>query len=97
LMQSERYVQHFRNFDWPWFMPTIDHYRNLLRETKFKNILVWEENADRYFATEEEIAKWIEQPSIVPLLRSITDDKDKKEFRDAVVARMLQETHRDNG
>ena len=97
VMRSERYDKYFHNFDWPWFMPTIDEYRNLLKETEFIGMRVWEENADRYFANEGEIVKWIEQPSIVPFLRSITDEKDKREFRDIIVARMLQETRRHNG
>jgi trans-aconitate 2-methyltransferase len=92
VIQSEPYAEYFWNFDWPWFMPTVEHYQDLIRRTEFREPKVWEENADRLFATQEEMTKWIEQPSIVPFLRSIVGEKAKREFTENVVTRMIQET-----
>jgi trans-aconitate methyltransferase len=93
--QNQSYVQYFHNFDWPWFMPTVEHYQDIIAKTKFRNVRVWEEKADRHF-TQEEIMKWIEQPCIIPFLRSITNDRTKKEFTEDVVTRTMRETRRDN-
>jgi len=96
VMQSQPYAQYFRNFDWPWFMPTVEHYQDLMRKTEFGDQRVWEENADRHFTTQEEITNWIEQPSIIPFLRNITNDRNKKEFTENVVTKMIHETRKDN-
>lgn len=96
VMHSERYAHHFHIFDWPWYMPTFDSYRSLLEKSRFKDIRVSAENADRYFATQEEMVRWIEQPSIVPFLKGLTAE-DKKAFRDSVVTKMIHVTRRENG
>ena len=96
VMHTARYAHYFDSFDWPWYMPTIDSYQLLLERSKFKDIRVSLENADRYFATQEEMVRWIEQPSIVPFLKGLTAD-DKRAFRDSVVAKMIHLTRRENG
>jgi trans-aconitate 2-methyltransferase len=95
-MRSPKYAEYFREFDWPWFMPTVEQYRDLMSRTEFKEHRVWEENVDRHFTTQEEMAKWIEQPSIIPFLRNIPDEQTKKEFTNHVVTRMVQETRKDD-
>lgn len=90
------YKKYFLSFKWPWFMPAVEEYKSLVASTDFKDIEVWYENADRYFATENEMIKWIDQPSIVPFLKLI-DNKNKKAFRDKVVGRMIHETKQPDG
>ncbi len=90
------YTGYFDEFDWPWFMPSVDQYRALLDETSFAEKKVWDENADRYFEGTEAMVKWIDQPSLVPFLAGVAGT-DKQRFRDAVVERMIEETVQDDG
>ena len=93
---EKEYLTYFRGFDWPWYMPAVDEYRELLGETDFSEKKVWNENADTYFESAETMTKWIEQPSLVPFLGYI-DGKDRQQFRDAVVERMIKETLQNEG
>ena len=61
-----------------------------------REVRVWGENADRFFADAGAMIRWIDQPSIVPLLAGIAE-KHKRQFRDYVVRRMLEETQRRDG
>jgi trans-aconitate 2-methyltransferase len=51
--------------------------------------------ADRYFADTKEMIKWIDQPSLVPLLPYVPE-KDKTAFREYVIKRMIEETRQDD-
>lgn len=96
VMGNEKFTAYFKEFNWPWYMPNIDEYKALLGQFPFKETKVWEENADRYFPEKEAMIKWIDQPSIVPVLKYV-DDKDKQEFRDIVVNQMINETIQSDG
>lgn len=96
VMAFEEYSRYFEEFDWPWYMPKIEEYRTIVAESDFKDAKIWGENADRYFANVEEITRWIDQPSIVPIIKFVEDGK-KQGFRDAVVERMIQRTTQDDG
>ena len=96
VMGNEKFADYFKEFDWPWYMPNIDEYKTLLGQFTFKETKVWEENADRYFPEKEAMIKWIDQPSIVPILKYVVD-KDKQEFRDTVVKQMIDETIQKDG
>jgi Trans-aconitate methyltransferase len=97
IAKDEEYNTHFKDFEWPWYMPTINQYKELANEvTVFKNINIYEENADRYFQNEEEIISWIDQPSIVPFI-SILPENMKQEFRNKVVKEMLERTKQKDG
>ena len=65
-IQSGKYETYFKNFEWPWFMPSKQEYEKLIDNKNFMEFEIWEENADRYFSNEEEMIRWIDQPSIVP-------------------------------
>ena len=41
--------------------------------------------------------KWIEQPSLVPFLKSISDKELKKNFKDEVEAEMIKRTKLEGG
>ncbi len=77
-------------------MPRIIDYEELANQQKFKELRCWEENADRYFKTKEDMVKWINQPSIVPFLKFLPKGK-QSEFRDEVVRRMVDKTIQPDG
>ncbi|MDR2887089.1 MAG: methyltransferase domain-containing protein, partial [Bacteroidales bacterium] len=73
VIKHEKYKKYFIAFEWPWYMPSVEEYREKILECNFSNIEIWEENADRYFDNQEEMSKWIEQPSIVPFIKLVSD------------------------
>jgi trans-aconitate 2-methyltransferase len=97
LIQEAEFQRYFHNFEWPWFMPGIEAYREIVVQIAFNEVRLWEENADRNFPDAAAITKWIDQPSLVPFLGQISDDKERQVFRDIVVARMLAETRTEQG
>ena len=96
MMGREEFTGHFGNFDWPWYMPAIGEYCKLVSELDFREAKVWGENADRFFPDVETMVRWIDQPSLVPFLKYVTEP-DKQDFRDAVVQRMIAVTRQDDG
>ena len=96
VMQTSQYMEYFRSFAWPWYMPDIQEYKSLVEKSQFSEATVWGENADRYFPNTEALVKWIDQPSIVPFLECVAEN-DKKAFRDTVVEKMTQDTIQENG
>jgi len=96
VMARPEYRPHFANFEWPWYMPEIEDYRSLLRESPFDRARVWGENADRAFPGAEALTGWIDQPSVVPFLQPLPAEA-KPRFRETVVQRMMARTRRPNG
>jgi len=95
-MAHERFEVRFAGFDWPWYMPSVDEYAALAEHSGLKNIRVWGGNADRYFPDRETMIKWIDQPSLVPLLPFLPE-QERAPFRDYVVKRMIEETLQEDG
>lgn len=87
----DEYKPYFTGFEWPWYMPQIEEYKKIVGSLPFSEIKVWGENADRTFPDEESIVGWVNQPSIVPFIKQIDDNK-KETFRNYVIERMLKET-----
>jgi len=96
VMAEKKYAEYFGDFEWPWYMPSVDEYEKIVMQFGFKEAKVWGENADRYFANAETMTKWIDQPSIVPFLKCV-EMSDKQPFRDAVVEQMVKETTQPDG
>ena len=96
IILSSDYDSFFKDFSWPWYMPPVDDYQNLLKGSKFQQVQVWEENADRYFPDEDAMIKWIDQPAIVPFIRYIPEEK-KNVFRQNVILEMVTLTKQNNG
>lgn len=92
----DEYKFYFKDFEWPWYMPNIDTYKEIIESFAFSEIKVWGENADREFPDKESIIGWINQPSIVPFLKYISEDK-KELFRNYVIEQMLNDTAQKNG
>ncbi|MBN2369181.1 MAG: methyltransferase domain-containing protein [Vicinamibacteria bacterium] len=95
MIRSE-YAACFAGFHWPWFMPAGREYEPLLHNAGFSDIVVKEENADRFFGSAQEMTAWIDQPSIVPFLRRLPADVAAR-LRDDVVRTMLSRTSRPDG
>lgn len=95
-MTEFRFKEFFENFLWPWYMPNIEKYKQLVTSAEFSEIEVWGENADRYFEDSTAMVRWIDQPSIVPFLKHIPESQ-KQVFRDYVVDQMIKETKQEDG
>jgi trans-aconitate methyltransferase len=95
-MAEPPYADHFAAFRWPWFMPTVGAYRELLERSDFASFDVWEENADRHFPDAGAMTRWIDQPCIVPFL-AVLPEALKRSFRDEVVADMIAATREPDG
>ncbi len=96
VMSHSAYSEYFQGFKWPWYMPTLGQYEELLGKHDFGECKVWEENADRCFKSKDEMIKWIDQPSIVPFLELLPDYKREK-FRNKVVSIMVGKTIQKDG
>lgn len=93
----KEYNSYFKDFQWPWFMPSIDKYKKLTHKMTFlKSLNVYEENADRYFQNEEDLIKWIDQPSLVPFM-NILPAEIKTSFRNIVIKKMIHKTQQKDG
>ena len=96
LMKEDMYKEYFQDFDWPWFMPDRAGYDTLISDGGFSSVYVEEENADRYFSDTDELARWIDQPCIVPFLQCIPAQK-KDRFRHDVIQAMIRRTKQPDG
>lgn len=90
------FKKYFADFQWPWYMPSVQEYRELIQRHRFREIKVWGENADRLFPDKETMIKWIEQPSLVPFLANVRRN-DRPAFQRFVIRRMIEETIREDG
>ncbi len=95
-MALPAYRSHFRDFQWPWFMPTVGEYQDLLHRSEFNAVRVWLENADQLFPDAEALIRWVDQPSLVPFLTHL-DEALRQAFRDFVVEQMVRETVQEDG
>jgi trans-aconitate 2-methyltransferase len=91
-----QFARFFSGFEWPWYMPSIEEYDLLAHRIPFAEIRVWDENADRYFADQETMIKWIDQPSLVPFMKLVTDEH-KEDFRQFVIEQMIRKTRQADG
>lgn len=95
-MTQPAFSPHFADFPWPWYMPVIDEYTTLVESSGLQETYVWAENADRFFADADAMIRWIDQRSIVPFLPRVPQEP-RKEFRDYVVRRMIEEARQSDG
>jgi trans-aconitate methyltransferase len=94
-IERDNFAAYFKEFVWPWYMPPIDEYRELVEKIGI-DVNIWGENADRYFPDTDALIGWIDQPSLVPFLVYV-EDKYKSSFRDFVIEEMIKETKQDDG
>ena len=88
--------EYFRDFEWPWYMPSIEEYKKLVKPFSLSEIKIWGEKADYLFPDSESIVGWINQPSIVPFLKLLPENQ-KELFRNFVIEQMLKNTAQENG
>ena len=96
VMMLEEYEKLFSGFNWPWYMPEPEEYKSLIKDNSFSEKKVWGENADRFFPDKEAMIGWVDQPSIVPFLKLLPEEK-KRVFRDLVIEQMLEATLQEDG
>jgi len=92
----DRFVAAFNGFEWPWYMPTVEAYSTLAKESGLHSVKVWSGIADRYFSDKETMIRWIDQPSIVPFLPRLTES-ERNPFRNYVVEHMVKRTLQPDG
>ena len=95
-MAESGFSRFFSDFSWPWYMPTIYEYTQMVNQSELKAAKVWGENADRYFPDTETMIAWVDQPSLVPFLACI-DESRKADFREYVIGEMIRETKQEDG
>jgi trans-aconitate methyltransferase len=96
LISSAEFSPYFTNFQWPWYMPGPAEYQDLISRFPYRSTRVWEQNADTFFGTADELTGWIDQPSIVPFLKHL-DQACRRRFRDRAVERMISLTRQPDG
>jgi trans-aconitate 2-methyltransferase len=96
VMTKPEFKPYLETFEWPWYMPDSAEYTSLVHSLSFREIKVWEENADRHFANKDTLIGWINQPSIVPFLHGLPAEI-QEEFRTAVIDKMVETTGCSNG
>lgn len=95
-MREDKYTDYFRDFEWPWYMPSKSDYQKLISNAAFSESEVTEEYVDRYFSSADEMIKWLGQPTIVPFLTVIPGSL-KERFRNEVIEKMLLKTLQPDG
>ena len=93
---EDKYIEFFKDFEMPWFMPPKSHYAELIANIGYSHFTITEVNRDRYFPTSDDIIKWIDQPSIVPFIECIPDTL-KGTFRKEIIEEMLERTCQPDG
>ena len=91
-----QFAPHFSAFEWPWYMPSVEEYERLVQRSPFPSASVSGENADRFFADQETMIKWIDQPSLVPFMKLLPEEY-KADFRQFVIEHMIQRTCQADG
>lgn len=95
-MARQEFAPYFAVFEWPWYMPAVQEYSELVESCGLVSTRVWGENADRFFPDEDTMIRWIDQPSLVPFLAQVPQQY-KEAFRTFVVRMMIQATKQDDG
>lgn len=96
VMNRNDFRDGFNGFEWPWYMPGIEEYTELVNRSPFREARVWGENADRYFPDENAMLGWIDHPAIVPFKQYLNPDL-AEEFHKIVADLMLEVTKQSDG
>ena len=95
-MAKAEFSRFFSDFSWPWYMPTVHEYTQLVNQSELMAVKVWGENADRYFPDTETMIGWLDQPSLVPFMACL-EESHRADFREYVIGEMIRETKQEDG
>ena len=95
-MQNPDYQDCFRDFEWPWYMPSLKDYTTLLNEFPFRELDIWEEPIDWHFPDKQALAGWASHPGIVPFLPFLPEEQ-REPFKNMAITSMQALTRTDNG
>lgn len=95
-MKEEEFSGYFRDFAWPWYMPSREEYESLMAPAGFSDVKILVENKDRYFADVKEMIRWLDQPCLVPFMNCLPNEK-KEGFRQAVIEGMIAKAMQPDG
>ena len=95
-MRLSSYAKYFSEFVWPWYMPNLTEYQDIISRSSFRDVQISEEHKERLFPSADSLIKWIDQPCLVPFLAAIGDE-NKREFREIVIDQMLHRTRQAQG
>jgi trans-aconitate methyltransferase len=95
-MSRDDFAPAFAEFEWPWYMPSVEEYSELVESCDLHGARVWGENADRFFPDVDTMIAWVDQPSLVPFLEFVPEQLSHR-FRELVVDRMVEETRQPDG
>jgi len=93
---EDKYMDFFKDFEFPWYMPSKKQYEELVQATGFSKFIITEVNKDRYFKNADEMIRWIDQPCIVPFIKCLPD-RLKDTFRKEVIEEMVCRTQQADG
>ena len=96
VMARPSYAPGFRDFEWPWYMPTPGAYRQLASRFPCRELQVYGENTDWFFPDAEAMIRWIDQPCLVPFLPWVAP-ANREAFRAEVIEQMVQSTRQPDG
>ena len=95
-ISEAKYKEYFKDYEWPWFMPTKEQYTEFISAVGFSSYTIRELNRDRYFSNASDIIGWVDQPCLVPFIRYIPCGL-KEAFRQEVIEEMLKTTRQPDG
>lgn len=100
VIDMPEFQKFFVDYECPWYMPGKNEYVLLAEGIGFKQFDVVYENVDgneyRHFTDTEEMIRWLDQPTLVPFLSYLPDDK-KECFRDKVIDIMVGKAKQPDG
>lgn len=96
VMEYPRFAPRFAGFAWPWYMPGAAHYEALLAAAGFAWWGVQHQVRDHRFPDTQALARWIDQPCLVPFLPCLPE-RERGAFRDNVVSEVVEQTMQGDG
>ncbi len=96
VMASEEFSGAFSDFEWPWYMPSVEAYEKLVGNSSFSSLRVWGENADRFFPDTQTMLGWVDHPAVIPF-KQYLDSETGSRFHEVVTKRMVEETRQTDG
>ncbi len=96
IMAERPYAEYFKEYEWPWFMPSKKQYTKFLSAVGFSSCTIMELNRDRYFPSASDIIRWIDQPCLVPFLNQVPQQL-KAVFRHRVIEEIFKKTQMPDG